>query len=258
MKKILFSVATVFVTNFAFGQITLETSFTNENLQVYTNANQTFYYSAGFGINNVKIYKADYSLYKQFTPSIPTGYTMFIDQYENNFILSKNIFNNDDKLEIIVTFEIYNNTTSQREYIIRIYNEDGNLIKEFGPNYSFDDEYDINIFHDNTTNTNKLRLFNQNTNSTEVWNLGTTSLAAKEIQGKSKLSAFPIPANKILNVINPENGANQIEVFDTSGKLVLKKSFSSAENNISVDVENLPKGIYIYKIGELSSKFIKN
>lgn len=258
MKKFLFSVATIFAANFAFGQITLETSFTNENLQVYTNANQTFYYSAGFGINNVKIYKADYSLYKQFTPSIPTGYTMFIDQYENNFILSKNIFNTDDLLEIIVTYEKYNSVTSQREYIIRIYNENGTLIREFGPNYSFDDEYDINIFHDNTTNTNKLRLFNQATNSTEIWNLGTSSLAAKEIQGKNKLSAFPIPTNKTLNIVNPENGANKIEIFDASGKLVLNKNIGNLDSKISIDVESLPKGTYFYKVGDLSSKFIKN
>lgn len=257
MRKILFSVAIV-AANFMYGQITLAKSFTNGNLQVYTNPNETFYYSAGFGINNVEIFKADYTLHKQFTPSIPAGYTMFIDQYENNFILSKNVFNIDDKLEIIITFEKYNSTTSQREYIIRIYNEDGTIIQEFGPNYSFSDEYDINIYHDNTTNTNKLRLFNQATNSTEIWNLPTSSLSSKEIQGKNKLSAFPIPTNKTLNVINPKNGVNKIEVYDASGKIVMNKSFGISENTVSLDVENLPKGIYVYKVGDLSSKFIKN
>lgn len=258
MKNFLFSVATIFATNFAFGQITLEKNYTSENLQVYTNSTETFYYSVGFGINNIKIYNADYSLYKQFTPSVPANSTMFVDQYENNFVLSKNVFNTDDKLEIIVTFEIYNTATSQREYIIRIYNEDGNIIKEFGPNYKFTDEYDINIYHDNTTNTNKLRLFNQATNSTEVWKLPTTSLTTKEIQGKNKLSAFPIPTNKILTIVNPQNGANKVEVYDLNGKLVVTKNFGSSENKILIDVENLPKGNYIYKIGDLNSKFIKN
>lgn len=80
---------------------------------------------------------------------------------------------------------------------------------------------------------------------TEVYALPTSVLAAKEIQAGSKLSAFPVPTNKILNVMNP-------------GKLVTNKSFSASEGKISINVENLPKGTYVYKIGNLSSKFTKN
>lgn len=246
MRKILFSVA-VLATSFAFGQITLEHTYPTENLQVYTNASETFYYSVGQGLSTIKIYNADHTLKKQFTP--PT--TVSVSSYDN-FILSKNIFNTDNLLEIVTISGNYPN------YIIQIFNEDGVLVKDFGAGYKFEDEYDFHVYHDATTNTNKLRLFKNTTNSTEIYNLGTTSLAAKEIQAKNKLSAFPIPTNKILNVINPQNGANKIEIFDTSGKLVINKSFGISENKISVDVENLPKGVYIYKVGELSAKFMKN
>ncbi|MCQ9633376.1 T9SS type A sorting domain-containing protein [Chryseobacterium sp. WG23] len=257
MKKIIVTLAMA-AGSLIFGQITLGKNFSSENLQVYTNTNETFYYSTGFNISQVKIYKADYSLYKQFTPSVPAGYSMFIDQYKNNFVLSKNVFNTDNKLEIIITFEKYNSTTSQREYIIRIYNEEGNVLHEFGPNYQFSDEYDINIYHDHTTNTNKLRLFNQGTGSTEIYNLPTTSLSAKEVRAKNKISAFPIPAQKTLNIMNPLDGSKAVEIYDRSGKLVMNKSFGSMENLISIDVENLPKGTYFYKIGELNAKFIKD
>ncbi|WP_250252699.1 T9SS type A sorting domain-containing protein [Chryseobacterium sp. Marseille-Q3244] len=67
---------------------------------------------------------------------------------------------------------------------------------------------------------------------TEAYALPTSVLAAKEIQAGSKLSALPVPTNKILNVMNP-------------GKLVTNKSFSASEGKISVDVENLPKGVYV-------------
>ena len=253
MKKILFSAATIFAVNFSFGQISLEHSYPNENLQVYTNATETFYYSVGSNLTTIKIYNADYTLKKQFTLPSPVN----IPYYEN-FILSKNIFNTDNLLEIVTTSE----NTSWNDETIRIYNEDGVLVKDFGSGYTVEDIFDFHVYHDNTTNTNKLRLIKgdpySNNATTEIWNLGTTSLGAKEIQSKNKLSAFPIPTNKILNVINPENGANKIEIFDTTGKLVINKNFANSENKISVDVENLPKGIYIYKIGELSSKFIKN
>lgn len=253
MKKVLLS-ASILVANFVFGQITLAHTYTSEDLQAYTNSTETYYYSVGYDFSNMKIYNSDYTLYKQFTPVVPSGYRMFVDQYDNNFILSKNVFNTDNKLEIIIVFEKY----PQREYIIRIYNEDGTILKEFGPNYRFNDEYDINIYHDNVTNINKLRLFNQSTNSTEIYNLPTTSLAAKEVQSQGKLSAFPIPTNKILNIINPDNGANKVQIYDTTGKLIMNKSFNSNEDKIAIDVEALTKGIYIYKIGEISSKFIKN
>ena len=122
---------------------------------------------------------------------------------------------------------------------------------------SLKDDYDIDLFTDKTVNKNKLVLLTS-TGINEVYTLPTSSLSSKEIGSKRKLSAFPIPTNKIINVINPENGANKIEVYDRSGKLVLNKSFANSDNKISIDVESLPNGIYIYKVGGLSSKFLKN
>ncbi|WET47839.1 T9SS type A sorting domain-containing protein [Chryseobacterium indologenes] len=157
---------------------------------------------------------------------------------------------------------VFNDT--QTYYKLLLINEDGTLIKDFhtDPNTLYGEEF--HVFHDATTNTNKLTVYsgttfnNSGTPLTEVYALPTTVLAAKEIQAESKLSAFPIPTNKTLNVMNPGNGANKIEIFDVTGKLVANKSFSASEGKISIDVENLPKGAYIYKIGDWSSKIMKN
>lgn len=246
MKKILYSAA-IFAANFAFGQIKLEKIYPIENLQVYTNETETFYYTTGSNLSTIKIYNADHTLKKQFTLPSPVRVSSYY-----NFILSKNIFNTDNLLEI-VTF-----SGSFPNYVIQIYNEDGALIKDFGSGYLLDDEDDFHVYYDNTKNTNKLRLYKSSTSSTEIYNLGTTSLATKEIQGKNKLSAFPIPTNKILNVVNPKNGVNKIEVYDVTGKIVINKSFGISENTIFLDVENLSEGVYVYKVGDLSSKFIKN
>lgn len=85
-----------------------------------------------------------------------------------------------------------------------------------------------------------------------------TYLNVLDNSSKQKVQAYPNPTNKILNIINLQNGTNKIEVYDTTGKLILNKMFNSSDNKISVDVEHLPKGNYIFKIGDLSSKFIKN
>ncbi|ATN07351.1 hypothetical protein CRN76_19115 [Chryseobacterium indologenes] len=111
--------------------------------------------------------------------------------------------------------------------------------------------------------TFKLAVSNNATsfNSIFIDNFNVTqqsSLSTQEIQLDNKLSAYPNPTNKTLNIMNPKNGANKVLVYDASGKLVINKSFSFNEDKIAIDVETLTKGVYIYKIDELSSKFIKN
>ena len=248
MKKTLFALlfATT-ITSYAFGQITLEKTYSSENLQVYTNSTETFYYSVGQNLSTIKIYNADYTLKKQFTLASPVN----ISSYDN-FILSKNIFNTDNLLEIVTTSGNYPN------YSIKIYNEDGVLVKDFGTGYQFEDEFDFHVYYDSISNKNKLRLFKSSSNSTEIYNLSTNSLTTKEITGKNKLTAFPIPTNKNLNIVNPNNGNNSLQVYDENGKIVINKLFTNSEKTISLDVEFLPNGLYLYKIGNFSSKFLKN
>jgi hypothetical protein len=249
MKKTLFSLA-ILVANFAFGQITLEHSFpAEENVTVYRNENQTFYCSTKYESNVINIYKADYSLYKTINLQSPDGFgTVSFPDADNFQYISKNIFNIDDKLELLIAFR--NGAQSK----LQIINEDGEILKNFDNVYY---DYDIELFTDKTVNKNKLVLLTT-ANMSEVYSLPTSELTTKEIERLNKLSAFPIPTNKTLNILNPQNGGNKIEIYDAIGKLVLNKSFGVNENRISINVENLPKGTFVYKIGNVSSKFIKN
>lgn len=264
MKKFLFSVATVFAANFSFGQITLEHTFPNEeNIVAYSTQSEMFYLSTNDNV--VKIYNSNFTLYKTFTVAIPTTHRLYTSYEWNNmnpYVVSKNIFNTDNKLEVLVAAIDYDTYSNSKLLLI---DEDGVILKDFNTNPATSFGEVVEIYHDSIANQNKIKvrqsMYNNGTyqyDFSEVYSLPTNILANKEIESKGKLSAFPIPADKILNVINPENGANKIEIFDTSGKLVTNKIFRSSENTISVDVSHLAKGIYIYKVGELSSKFIKN
>lgn len=262
MKKLLFS-AILLATNFAFGQITLEHSFdVTENVTAYSKRNETFYVSYT-NDNKLKIYNADYSLKKTINIPLPTNYDMYLVN-GIDYAVSQHIFNTDDKYEFLVlaysTFPLYK---------LLLINEDGELIKDFHPNPEVKGSYygtaSFEIFHDNIVNRNKIKILNylydngtQIGEQYDIYSLPTSELGSKEIQSKGKLSAFPVPANKILNIINPNNGANVVEIYDASGKLIINKSFSKTENRISVEVENLPKGFYTYKIGNQNGKFIKN
>lgn len=266
MKKTLLTVA-IIATSFAFGQITLEHSFPQgEIVQSYTNESESIYVSMNRNNNTLKIYNADYSLRKTVTIPVPANYSNIWlggNYYDGSpYSISKHIFNTDDKYEFMVEATDSSNQLAGKKLLL--INEDGQLIKDFNPNAGTVSFYGLYyVFHDATVNMNKLiveNLVNGNDNGDQydVYSLPTSELTTKEILSQNKLSAFPIPANKILNVINPKNGINKIEIYDTSGKLILNKSFNVSENKISLDVESLAKGMYIYKIGSLSSKFIKN
>lgn len=256
MKKILLSLTTVFAANFTFGQINLEHTFALDEAVINYSDSQDLKYVSLKG-SQIKIYNSDYSIYKSFTIQMPTGYNyMFLSSYDDfPFNVSKHVFNTDNKLEFFVFF-------TAEDYLqkkVVVYNEEGNVVKDFIGNYQYEL---VNIYHDNTQNKNKLKMGrNEDGSGKVIWDiysLPTSELTSREIKNKNKISAFPIPTNKVLNIINPKNGDNKIQIFDTSGKLILNKIFNDSDTKISVDVENLPNGMYIYKIGHQSSQFLKN
>lgn len=259
MRKFLISVATFFATNLAFAQITLQHTFPiNENTFAFAKGTEMMYVSR-VG-NQLKIYDSSFILIKTVNVSLPANYTLsFGHDEEDSYSISKHIFNTDDLFEFIVTASNNNGPTSQRKLLV--VNENGTLIKDFHPTSNHGERW--KIFHDSDSNTNKIIVEswsggNYQMPFYEVYALPTSALTLKEIQTKNKLSAFPIPTNKTLNVMNPQNGYNKLQIFDVSGKLVVDKSFGNSDSKISVNVESLQKGLYIYKIGDLSSKFIKN
>ncbi|WP_326984534.1 T9SS type A sorting domain-containing protein [Chryseobacterium sp. MYb264] len=251
MRKLLFSAA-LFTASLSFGQITLEHTFPQDEIFAnYSNDTELYYCSQNENTPSIKIYNSDFALLKTLNLTIPTGYTYTSFPEDYQYPISKYLFNTNDKLEFIVFYQNLNGPASKMQII----DEDGIIIKDFPGEYRM--EY-LKIYHDPIDNVNKLQARNEITAQTEVYTLPTSVLANKEIMNaKNKLVAFPNPAKTTLKVTNPKNNFNKVEVFDVTGKLVLAQSFSNSEETISLHVENLTTGNYIYKIGNLSSKFIK-
>ena len=71
------------------------------------------------------------------------------------------------------------------------------------------------------------------------------------------IKLYPNPANDKLYISEKNYAVNSMEIFDVNGK-----SIKSITKNSSVDVSNLPNGIYFIRIktdkGEFNKKFIKN
>lgn len=259
MRNFLLSLTTILAANFAFGQLSLEHSFpSNQDVKVFNDGTNIYYFVSKFDApgseyrNKIHIYNSDYSLYRTVTFPWDISYTSGIG-FIGDYGISKHIFNTNDNFEFIVS--AYNGTSGPLCFIL---DEDGVIIKDL-TNYGKTVE-DIDIFHDALNNVNKIRLRKIDGSPAginEIYLLPTTVLATNVTQKANELSAFPIPTNRILNIVNPKNGIDKIEVFDLNGKLVLNKIFDNTENRISLDVESLQNGIYVYKVGELSAKFIK-
>ncbi len=84
-----------------------------------------------------------------------------------------------------------------------------------------------------------------------------TSLSTNDISSEKLISVYPTKTKDLVNILIP-NGAKELEIFDISGKSVLKTVAKSFQ---TISIEKLPKGIYIINIktnnGAVSKKIIK-
>jgi hypothetical protein len=84
-----------------------------------------------------------------------------------------------------------------------------------------------------------------------------SSLGTAEISAEKLVTVYPTKTKDIVNILIPK-GAKTIDIFDLSGKSVLKTEAKSFQ---TIDVSQLPKGTYIINVktdkNVSSHKFIK-
>jgi hypothetical protein len=74
--------------------------------------------------------------------------------------------------------------------------------------------------------------------------VSNNSVASNSVS--NEVALYPNPADKIISLSLPWEGSKQIELYDVYGKRVLDRS--SAEKTIAIDIETLPKGIYLVRV----------
>ena len=82
------------------------------------------------------------------------------------------------------------------------------------------------------------------------WSVG---IETHEIVAKD-MNVYPNPASNLINVIS-ENANELITISDLSGKVVYSERASEKQN--SIDISNLSAGMYIVRIGDKATKFVK-
>lgn len=264
MKK-LFYFLTLTTSSLLFGQIELQKTI-SEEISTYSNNGETFYVTSGIVDKTVKIFDKNFNLYKEFNIDIPQESQAVIyinSEVPSAYILSKGIFDLDDKLDIVVFF---GNTTDSGnyKYFIKIYNEDGEIIKNFNE-YNYVDILSLNVFHDKSENINKLTINSRGDSNnetgpfTEVYTLPSNTLSVSDGNVvSSSLKVYPNPVSSVITIDNPNNGASEAKVFDMAGRLVKEIPFTNSNKSLTVNIAELAKGNYVIKIGNSVSKIIKN
>ena len=84
-----------------------------------------------------------------------------------------------------------------------------------------------------------------------------SSLATSDVSAEKLVTVYPTKTKDFVNILIPK-GAKTIDIFDLSGKSVLKTEAKSFQ---TIDVSQLPKGTYIINVkteqNVSSHKFIK-
>ena len=68
-------------------------------------------------------------------------------------------------------------------------------------------------------------------------------------------NVFPNPAVGVLNIVSNDNQASRVEIYDFTGKMFAGENFEG--NKVQINTENIPAGMYIYRILDVQGKELK-
>lgn len=253
----------VIFTQFCFGQITLENTYSGINAGlsvVRLNNTLTVYHSFNPSNNQITLFNQNHSIYK--TIIVPTqpgtfGFGWALGE------CSQLLFNTDNSIEYTV-FNEKPDINFQNNNLFKVYDEAGSIIFQKDSVI----QGGVNIF--NSPAGTKLFLNPiidaLGTTVLQVYSLpGTLFLKVNELNAtEEQFKVYPNPSHAYFKVEYslPKN-ANEglMEIIDMNGKLVKSYRISNQMNDILIDSDELSAGTYNLKITAndiiVSNKIIK-
>jgi len=247
-KKLLYLFITI--SSISFGQ-TLEKSYTSGGFNnfpknyAFLTSNGLNYYTISTTENEISLYNSDHTLNKTVSISLPTDYKV-----GTLFLPSDKLFNSNDKIEFIVV-------TEGKGTKMLLFDEDGTNLFDFG-----DNKWEAFYFKDENSNF-KLLTATSGKNGDIIYDIyalsGTLSTTQEAFHSKGEFIGYPNPSSNIINITNPlrNNEKEKIEIYDINGKKVIEKEIIGNGKIIELNISNLSKGIYSYRIRGYNNKFVK-
>lgn len=256
MKKNTFLVLSLLASGFASAQATLEHSYTTsvlnyEKTNVFQLESGLHYYTVDDS-NTMHIYNSNHSLVKTIAVPVQSDYSI-----NKIAAISDKLFNVDDSIEFIVITESNWVSGAQTVFSTKLINENGIVVQDFGNRNEMEIVKGGDVYKLITT------LETPFTGTEEyiydVYALPGTTLGNAITSVTGKITAYPIPANNVINLLNDSssNTATYVDVFDIQGKKVLRQAVEAGQKNISLNVAGLSTGLYTYRINGVGGKFLK-
>lgn len=188
--------------------------------------------------NTLKIFDENFVLEKTIS-NLPT--------FSGVGYVSKNLFSLNNKYDFILVVRNATTNTDER----KLYNEDKQLLFNFGELYPL-------MVVNNKLFAYKYEYVNNHYNyTTKIYNLpGQLNSSSELIVNKSNSFAFPNPAENVININYNTNKMEEMHIIDLNGNIIENYLLDPSLKTIQINVSNYSKGIYIYRLGDTTGKFI--
>jgi len=202
----------------------------------------------------VTSYNPDYSINSKITYNFraKTGYDI------TNVFISKKLFNNNDDYEFLVKYTRKDFVSSNLRDNVILYNKNGGIIKDFGFAYFITSSTSLNII-DNAYRFIVSKNFTDSIPNyqTEIYSVDGIPTGGKVLTYE-KQPPYPNPANSTITLPYQlkKGEISYMNIYDISGKLIDTKQIDSYFDKIQLNISNYTRGIYIYEVNGISSKFI--
>ena len=174
------------------------------------------------------------------------------ESYVKVSCLTKNVFTNSGKYEFVVI------ESQDDDYVkISIYNEDGECLYFFKIESGYTT---INIF----INSNKLFVDAYHSTAEKDWHesyifssQGSVNSSVPPVQQQNPSKLYPNPARQsVILEYDIQGQMQEMQIMDMQGRVVANYLLDPSQKQVNINTSNYKKGVYIYRYGNNSGKFI--
>jgi O-glycosyl hydrolase/uncharacterized protein YjdB len=110
-----------------------------------------------------------------------------------------------------------------------------------------------------TSNGASIHLWDYVSGANQQWRFDQVEATTKMVQAINEPALFPNPVQDTFNVVMDNSKVSKVEIMSKTAEVLLRKSFNGTAKNTdnSLDVSNLPNGIYIVRITAEGRTFYK-
>lgn len=206
------------------------------------------YYVMDVANKQCRFYNNDHSLWKTINLSVPANYFL----YDIKFV-SEDLFNTDNTIEFLYVSYNYNTAQEYYTYDTRIADETGKILLSVpGGGYSdiYPSQNGSKLFvwvYDYST-----AIYKVNTQVYSIPGQVTTALPEMSVSSNMRLPrAFPNPATTSITIpyFLPQHiNQAELKLYGMSGNLVKTFLVDRAFDHLSIQIGDLPAGMYVYRI----------